>query len=159
MVMEEETTKYAKGAKMGMEIVFKEESYKIIGACFEVYKEKGNGFLEAVDEECLSMEFSEQSIPFGEKPKLRLHYKGRDLKQTYEPDFLCFERIIVEIKAVKRLADEHRAQVINYLKATDTQLGLLVNFGHYPKIEHERFVNQSSPKSFGEDFSRLSRVS
>ena len=123
-----------------------------------MYKEKGNGFLEAVYQECLSMEFSEQSIPFVEKSRLRLQYKGRDLKQTYEPDFLCFERIIVEIKAVKRLADEHRAQVINYLKATDMQLGLLVNFGHYPKIEHERFVNQSS-RAPREDFSRLSRVS
>ena len=141
--MGEETTKYAKHAKMGTQIVFKEESYKIIGACFEVYKEKGNGFLEAVYQECLSIEFSEQGIPFVEKPGLRLDYKGRELRQTYEPDFLCFEEIIVEIKAVKRLADEHRAQVINYLKATGKQLGLLVNFGHYPKIEHERFVNQS----------------
>ncbi|UCG64505.1 MAG: GxxExxY protein [Deltaproteobacteria bacterium] len=128
---------------MGTQIVFKEESYKIIGACFEVYKEKGNGFLEAVYQECLSIEFTEQGIPFVEKPILRLDYKGRELRQTYEPDFLCFEEIIVEIKAVKRLADEHRAQVINYLKATGKQLGLLVNFGHYPKIEHERFVNQS----------------
>jgi GxxExxY protein len=141
--MGEETTKYAKRAKMGTQIVFKEESYKIIGACFEVYKEKGNGFLEAVYQECLSIEFSEQAIPFVEKPRLRLNYKTRELNQTYEPDFLCFEEIIVEIKAVKLLADEHRAQVINYLKATGKQLGLLVNFGHYPKIEHERFVNQS----------------
>jgi GxxExxY protein len=141
--MGEETTKYAKPAKMGTQIVFKEESYKIIGACFEVYKEKGNGFLEAVYQECLSIEFTEQGIPFVEKPRLRLNYKTRELNQTYEPDFLCFEEIIVEIKAVKLLADEHRAQVINYLKATGKQLGLLVNFGHYPKIEHERFVNQS----------------
>ena len=141
--MREETTKYAKRAKMGTQIVFKEESYKIIGACFEVYKEKGNGFLEAVYQECLSIEFTEQDVPFVEKPRLRLNYKTRELRQTYEPDFLCFEEIIVEIKAVKRLADEHRAQVIDYLKATGKQLGLLVNFGHYPKIEHERFVNQS----------------
>jgi GxxExxY protein len=141
--MGEETTKYAKHAKMGTQIVFKEESYKIIGACFEVYKEKGNGFLEAVYQECLSIEFTEQDVPFVEKPRLRLDYKTRELNQTYEPDFLCFEEIIVEIKAVKQLADEHRAQVINYLKATGKQLGLLVNFGHYPKIEHERFVNQS----------------
>ena len=143
---------------MGIKIVFKEESYKIVGACFEVYKEKGNGFLEAVYQECLAIEFAAQSIPFVEKPILRLDYKGRDLKQTYEPDFLCFDQIIVEIKAVKHLTDEHRAQIINYLKATDKQLGLLVNFGHYPKIEHERFVNQSS-RDLREDFSRLSRVS
>jgi len=132
-------------------IVFKEESYRIIGACFEVYKEKGNGFLESVYQKCLAIELGEQQIPFEEKPRLRLQYKGRLLKQEYEPDFLCFGEIIVEIKAVKTLADEHRAQVINYLKSTDKQLGLLVNFGHYPKIEHERFVNQL--------FSRISRIS
>ncbi len=131
--------------------MFKDESYRIIGACFEVYKEKGNGFLEAVYQECLALEFAEQNIPFIEKTRLRLEYKGRELKQTYEPDFLCFDEIIVEIKAVKQLADEHRAQAINYLKATGKQLGLLVNFGHYPKIEHERFVNQT--------VSRISRLS
>ena len=136
---------------METEIVFKEESYKIMGACFEVYKEKGNGFLEAVYQECLTMAFAEQGIPFIEKPSLLLDYKGQDLKQTYEPDFVCFGEIIVEIKAVKSMADEHRAQVINYLKATGKELGLLVNFGHYPKIEHQRFVNQS--------LSRLSRIS
>ncbi len=124
------------------ELVFKEESYRIVGACFEVYKEKGSGFLEAVYQECLAIEFGDQNIPFCEKPRLRLEYKGRTLKQEYEPDFLCFDEIVVEIKAIKTLADEHRAQVINYLKSTGKQLGLLVNFGHYPMIEHERFVNQ-----------------
>ena len=133
---------HEKARTMGTgQIVFKEESYRIIGACFEVYKEKGNGFLEAVYQECLTIELGEQQIPFVEKPRLRLEYKGRPLKQQYEPDFLCFGEIIVEIKAVKTLTDEFRAQVINYLKATGKQLGLLVNFGHYPKIEHERFVN------------------
>ena len=147
----EGTTKYAKGAKMEAKILFKNESYKIIGACFEVYKEKGNGFLEAVYQECLALEFIDQGLSFIEKPRLRLDYKGRHLKQTYEPDFLCIDQIIVEIKAVKQLADEHRAQAINYLKATDKQLCLLVNFGHYPKLEHERFVNQA--------LSRISRIS
>ena len=101
MNAEEETTKYAKGAKMGTDIIFKEESYRIIGACFDVYKEKGNGFLEAVYQECLAIEFAEQGIPFVEKLRIRLKYKGRELKQTYAPDFLCFDRIILEIKAVK----------------------------------------------------------
>jgi GxxExxY protein len=136
---------------MEPEIVFKDESYRIMGACFEVYKEKGNGFLEAVYQECLSIELTQQGIPFVEKPSLRLDYKGQALKQIYQPDFLCFGGIILEIKAVKLLADEHRSQVVNYLKATGKQLGLLVNFGHYPKTEYERFVNQP--------FSRLSRVS
>ncbi len=151
MDVEEITTKYAKGAKMEAKILFKDESYKIIGACFEVYKEKGNGFLEAVYQECLTLEFMESGLFFIEKPRLRLKYKGRLLKQTYEPDFLCFDEIIVEIKAVKQLADEHRAQAINYLKATGNQLCLLVNFGHYPKLDHERFVNQA--------LSRVSRIS
>jgi GxxExxY protein len=143
MEREEGTTKCAKGAKREANILFKDESYKIAGGCFEVYKEKGNGFLEAVYQECLALEFKEQGIPFIEKPLLRLDYKGRELKQTYASDFLCFDAVIVEIKAVKKLADEHRAQAINYLKATGKQLGLWVNFGHYPKLEHERFVNQS----------------
>jgi len=143
---------------MGTDILYKDESYRIIGACFEVYKEKGNGFLEAVYQECLAIEFAEQGIPFVEQSRPKLVYKGRTLRQYYEADFLCFDEIIVEIKAVKSLTDEHRAQVINYLKATDKQLGLLVNFGHYPKIEHERYLNQRS-RVAQEDVSRLSRVS
>ena len=122
------------------EIIYKEEAYKIMGACFEVYREKGCGFLEAVFQECLELEFTDQGIPFVAKPRLQLHYKGRPLKQTYEPDFVCFDQIIVEIKAVSALTDEHRAQVHNYLRATDQRLGLLVNFGHYPKVEWERIV-------------------
>ncbi|HIJ74942.1 MAG TPA: GxxExxY protein [Candidatus Hydrogenedentes bacterium] len=132
-------------------IIFKDESYRIIGACYEVYKDKGSGFLEAVHQECLAIEFGLREIPFVEKPPLRLDYKGHELRQAYEPDFLCFDEIIVEIKAVKELSDEHRAQVINYLKATGKQLGLPINFGQYPKVQHERFVNQRT--------SRISRVS
>ena len=121
-------------------ILFKEESFKIMGACFEVYKEKGCGFLEAVYQECLALEFKAQGIPFVEQPGLHLDYKGQLLKQSYQPDFLCFGEIIVEIKAVKQLADEHRAQAINYLKATGKRLALLVNFGHYPQLEYERLL-------------------
>jgi GxxExxY protein len=128
---------------MGRErIVYREESYRIVGACFEVYRDKGNGFLEAVYQECLTIEFADQKIPFVAQPWLQLDYKGRRLTQNYQPDFVCFDKIIVELKAVKELADEHRAQTINYLKATGMQLGLLVNFGHYPKLDCERFVNQ-----------------
>jgi GxxExxY protein len=125
-----------------LNILHREESYHIIGSCFEVYKEKGNGFLEAVYQECLAIEFTERDIPFQEKPKLQLHYKSHTLKQEYEPDFVCYGKIVVEIKAIKQLANEHRSQIINYLKSTDYSLGLLVNFGHYPKIEHERFLNE-----------------
>ncbi|HWR58325.1 MAG TPA: GxxExxY protein [Thermodesulfovibrionales bacterium] len=122
------------------EILYRQESYKIIGACFEVYKNMGSGFLESVYQECLRKEFGLQKISFIEKPKLQIKYKGEILEQGYEPDFLCYEKIVLEIKAVKKLADEHRAQVINYLKGAELRLGLLVNFGHYPKIEHERLI-------------------
>jgi GxxExxY protein len=111
-----------------------------MGACFEVYKEKGCGFLEAVYQECLEMEFADQGIPFDAQQRLALTYKGRPLKQTYEPDFICFDKIVVEIKAISALADEHRAQVHNYLRATKLRLGLLINFGHHPKLESERIV-------------------
>ena len=101
-----------------MEIVFREESYAIIGACFEVYKEKGCGFLEGVYQECLALEFALQQIPFTQQFPLALSYKGQPLQQKYVPDFICFDKIILEIKAVTKLDDVHRAQVHNYLKST-----------------------------------------
>jgi GxxExxY protein len=122
------------------EIIYKEESYRIIGACFEVYKEKGCGFLEAVYQECLEFELLSAAIPFALKPSLPISYKGKPLKQVYVPDFICYEKIILEIKSVRKLVDKHRAQVHNYLKATGLKLGLLVNFGHYPKVQTERIV-------------------
>ena len=123
-----------------MSLVYEEETYKILGACFEVYKEKGCGFLEAVYQECLEIEFDIQQLPFQSRFELQLTYKERILKQKYIPDFICFGKIILEIKAVTNLSDEHRAQVHNYLKATGYKVGLLVNFGHYPKVEHERII-------------------
>ena len=123
-----------------MELLYKEESYKIIGACFEVYKDKGNGFVEPAYQECLEIEFGSQAIPFSAQAALRITYKGQELKQRYIPDFMCFDKIIVELKAVTQLTDEHRAQVLNYLKATGCRLGLLANFGHYPKLEFERII-------------------
>jgi GxxExxY protein len=123
------------------EIVHKKESYAIIGACFEVYNEKGCGFLEPVYQECLGIEFEYQRIPAIPKPSLTLSYRGRILTQTYEPDFVCFEKIIVELKALSALTDEHRAQLLNYLYATGFELGLLINFGHHPKLEYERIAN------------------
>lgn len=123
-----------------MSLVYEEETYKILGACFEVYKEKGCGFLEAVYQECLEIEFEIQELLFQSRSELQLTYKDRILKQKYVPDFICFGKIILEIKAVTKLNDEHRAQVHNYLKATGYKVGLLVNFGHYPKVEHERII-------------------
>ena len=96
-----------------MEIVYPEESYRIIGACFEVYNELGCGFLEPVYHECLMLEFGMRGILFRSKADLQLTYKGEILKQVYQPDFVCFDRVILEIKAVSELADGHRAQVHN----------------------------------------------
>jgi GxxExxY protein len=125
---------------MNTEILYREESYKIVGACFEVYREKGCGFVEPVYQECLEIELRLQGIPNVPQKPVALEYKGCPLRSTYVPDFLCHETIVLEIKAVAELTDEHRAQVQNYLKATGLKLGLLVNFGHYPKAQVERIA-------------------
>ena len=122
------------------EILYKEEVYAIQGAVFEVYREMGCGFLEAVYQECMEKELRSRGVPFEAQRELELVYKGERLAQTYKPDFICYGKIIVELKAVKETADEHRAQVFNYLKATGLRLALLVNFGHYPKATVERII-------------------
>src|SRR4051812_38140734 len=106
-----ETTKYTEYTKNMPEIIYANESYRIMGVCMEVYKEKGCGFLEAVFQECVEIEMRDQGIPFTMWPILPLSYKGHALRQTYSPDFVCFDKIILELKSVSKLADEHRAQV------------------------------------------------
>jgi len=120
--------------------LYKDESYLIRGAVFEVYREMGCGFLEAVYQECLEKELHKQNIPFISHPELELFYKQEKLRQIYIPDLICYEKIIVELKAVKEICDEHRAQLHNYLKAAKLELGFIVNFGHYPKATIERIV-------------------
>ena len=122
------------------DLIFKDECYAIIGACFEVYKDKGCGFYEPLYQECLAIEFEHCGIPAIAQPGLSLEYRGRILNQKYFPDFICYDKIILELKAVTQLADEHRAQVLNYLKAGRFELGLLINFGHYPGLQYERIV-------------------
>jgi GxxExxY protein len=121
-------------------LLLEDETYAILGACFEVYKDKGHGFLEPVYQECLEIELKQRGIPFSAQIMLPLTYKGVPLKQGYRADLICNGQILVELKALSRIVDEHRAQVLNYLNATGIQVGLLVNFGHSPKIEHERYV-------------------
>ena len=137
------------------EIICKEESYAIIGACFDVYNAKGCGFLEPVYHECLAIEFEHQRIPAISKPSLTLSYRGRTLVQTYNPDFICFEKIVLELKTASKLADEHLAQLLNYLNATGFELGLLVNFGQYPGLEYERIAKTQRIKP-KEDFPDVS---
>ncbi len=121
-------------------LIYPEESYKIIGACFNVYKEKGCGFTEPVYQECLEIELEHQEIQFEAQKKLKLIYRGKELEKTFKSDFICYNKLIVEIKAVSNLINEHRAQLLNYLNATKMKLGLLVNFGHYPKLEYQRLI-------------------
>lgn len=121
-------------------IVFKEESYKIVGAAFKVYNTLGNGFFEAVYQEALEIEFQRQGIPYEREKELKIHYDGVELKQKYKADFVCFGKIIVELKAVNDLDDAHRSQVHNYLHATGYKLGLLLNFGNSDELEKERIV-------------------
>ncbi len=129
-----------KNKEMSQEIIYKNESYAIQGAIFEVYREMGTGFLEAVYQECLEIELKKRNIHFVAQPELSLNYKGKPLKQKYQPDIICYDKIIVELKTVKTIAPEHKAQVLNYLKATNMRLGLLVNFGAYPKASITRLA-------------------
>ena len=105
----------------------------------EVHKELGCGFLEGVYQEALGREFGIQEIPFKSQATIRISYKGRSLDKTYQPDFICYQEIIVEIKAISSLSGVEEAQLINYLKATGLKVGLLLNFGS-KLLEHKRFV-------------------
>ena len=121
-------------------LIYKDESYKIVGAAFKVYNWFGPGFLEAVYQEALEIEFQKQGIPYEREKELKIQYDGIELKQTYKADFVCFGKIIVELKAVSTLEDAHRSQVYNYLHATGHKLGLLLNFGCSDELEKERIV-------------------
>ena len=116
-----------------------ERTYKIIGAAIEVHKELGCGFLEAVYQEALEREFAIQRIPFKAQPIIQIRYKEQLLNKTYQPDFISYDEVIVEIKALAKLTGIEEAQLINYLKATGLKVGLLLNFGS-KSLEYKRFV-------------------
>jgi GxxExxY protein len=122
------------------DLLYRDEVYRIIGACLAVHKDKGNGFAEPVYQDAMEIELELTGIPFDAQRNFQIHYRDRPLKHTYTPDLLCYDKIIVELKATKNLTDEHRAQVLNYLKVTGLQLGLLVNFGSYSRLEWERII-------------------
>ena len=121
-------------------------TYSIIGAAMEVHRQLGCGFLEPVYQEALAIELGSRGIPFVKEIKLSLAYKGLALEARYKPDFICFDSIIVELKALSRVSGTEEPQVINYLKATGHEVGLLLNFGTR-SLEHRRFVLSSSAKS------------
>lgn len=121
-------------------LLYERESFGIRGAVFEVYREMGCGFVEPVYQECLERELTHRGIPFAAQPELKLKYKESPLRQTYRPDIVCYDKIILELKAVSALNGEHRAQLMNYLRASGMRLGFLVNFGHHQGVELERIV-------------------
>ena len=122
------------------EFLYKDETYNILGSCFNVYNNIGHGLLESVYQECLELEFDEQLVSFKAQQLLNLSYCGTPLKQKFIPDFVCYDKIIVEIKSVKQLLPDHEAQLFNYLRITGLKVGLLVNFGAFPKLDYKRII-------------------
>jgi GxxExxY protein len=116
-----------------------QRTYKIIGAAMEVHKELGCGFLEAVYQEALEREFLTQGIPHKAQPVVGIFYKGKPLNKVYQPDFVCYDEVVIEIKAISGLTGLEESQLINYLKATGLKVGLLINFGN-KSLEHRRLV-------------------
>ena len=123
-----------------MDLLYPDEVYAIQGAIFEVYKNVGSGFLENVYQECLELELASRGIPFVAQKDIDIYYKGNKLSQKYRADVVCYDKIILELKAVKQLLPEHHAQLQNYLRATQMRLGLLVNFCNYPGVDIKRIV-------------------
>ena len=122
------------------DLLYKSEVFDIQGAVFEVYRNLGAGFLENVYHEALEIELESWNIPFVSQSELKIRYKDEILKQSYRADIVCFDKIILELKAVKVLLPEHEAQLQNYLRATGMHLGLLINFCHIPKVEIKRIA-------------------
>jgi GxxExxY protein len=123
-----------------MELILKEEVYAVVGAAIEVHRVLGPGFLEPVYQEAMEIESLTRQLPYIAQPILQIHYKEHVLKKEYMPDFIFYDQIIVEIKALDRLGGKEEAQILNYLKATGYKVGVLINFGSHPKLEWKRFV-------------------
>lgn len=122
------------------DILYKDESYAIIGACIKVHSELGAGFLEAVYQEALEKEFTKRNIPFQRQPKLSLYFDGEKLKKFYIADFFCYDSIVLELKATTYLAEFNIKQLQNSLKASRQRLGILINFGT-PSLTYKRILN------------------
>ena len=121
------------------EIIYKDEAYKIVGAMMSVHNELGCGFLEAIYQEALEMEFLLQGIPYEREKELEVRYKGNVIGKKYKADFICYNKIIVELKAVDKILPEFKAQTLNYMKMSNSKLGILANFGQ-TSLEIQRLV-------------------
>ncbi|WP_372641002.1 GxxExxY protein [Ancylomarina sp.] len=121
------------------EYIYKNECYEIIGCCMSVHSELGAGFLEAIYQEALEFEFNREALPFEKEVGIEVSYRGEKLNKNYFADFICYGEIIIELKAVKTLEDSHYAQLLNYLKATEKKIGLLINFGA-KSLQYKRVI-------------------
>jgi GxxExxY protein len=139
------------------DLLYKEEVYAIVGAAMDVYNDLGPGFLENVYQEAMEIELESRKIPSKPRQEIHIKFKGRELTKFYIADVICYDKIIVEIKAMEKLSMKDEGQLINYLKATSLQVGVLINFGHYPSLEwkrlvftHDFFTRSTKPRSLGE---------
>jgi GxxExxY protein len=130
-----------------MDLLYKDEVYAIIGAAMDVYNNLGPGFLEPVYQEAMEIETDARKIPAAPEQKIFIEYKGAPLKKFYEADLICYEKIIVELKALDKLTSREESQLLNYLKATGMQLGLLINFGAHKDLEWKRMVFTSNKQT------------
>ncbi|MBI3538378.1 MAG: GxxExxY protein [Chloroflexi bacterium] len=122
------------------ELLLKDEVYAMIGAAIEVHRELGPGFLEAVYQEAMEIELGLRGIPFVAQQPLKIFYKGSPLKKEYEPDLLCYNKLVVDLKAMDKIGGKEKSQILNYLKVTGFRVGLVINFGSVGKLEWERFI-------------------
>ncbi|MEM9160013.1 MAG: GxxExxY protein [Verrucomicrobiota bacterium] len=122
------------------DILFADECYQLVGAAFEVYNELGSEFLEPVYQEAYELELTDQNIPFASQPQLKIKYKHHTLKKEYYADLVARQEILIELKAIEKLTKREESQVLNYLKASNLRLGLLINFGHANKLEWKRII-------------------
>jgi len=122
------------------QLLLKDEVYAVVGAAIEVHRELGDGFYEAVYQEAMEMELASRGIPFEAQKSLPIYYKGRRLKKEYIADLVCYDQVVVELKALDKLAKKEESQILNYLKATGLRVGLLINFGSTGRLEWLRRV-------------------
>jgi GxxExxY protein len=135
-----DTKEHEEEKTMAGELLFKDEVYAVVGAAIEVHRELNCGFLESVYQEALEMELRDRQIKFTAQQPLRISYKGRLLEKNFVADLICFDCILVELKAMDRLSGKEEAQILNYLKATGLRVGLVINFGDPGRLDWKRFV-------------------
>ena len=133
---------------MKTEEEYKQQMYNIIGAAMSLYNELGPGFSEPIYQECLSVICSEKAIPWEREKELYMYFHGQKLEKKYKADFVCYDDIIVELKAVSELTKEHRAQLFNYMKITECSHGIIINFGEPKNLHSEKYRYNKLSKEF-----------